>query len=71
MCYTAPMSHPDDLLTASDAARLLEMSRDNVLRLIRRGVLPVAAKTAGARAINLLRRGEVLALAERRREARP
>jgi DNA-binding transcriptional MerR regulator len=59
-----------EYLTASDAARLLVMSVDNVRRLTRTGVLKPAARTASpSRPISLYRRADVEALAKVR--ARP
>jgi predicted DNA-binding transcriptional regulator AlpA len=63
-------AHPDDILTASDAGHVLGCTRDNVLRLVKRGVLPVALRTASKRPINLFRRSDVEALRARRRAAR-
>ncbi len=61
---------PDELLTASDAARVLVMSADNVRRLTRAGVLQAAAVTVSpTRPISLYRRADVEALAATR--ARP
>jgi len=61
---------PDDLLTASDAARVLLCSADNVRRLKRAGVLEAAFMTASpTRPISLYRRADVEAL--RKKRARP
>lgn len=60
----------EEFLTATDAARVLVMSADNVRRLTRTGVLPVAAVTVSpSRPITLYRRADVEALAAKR--ARP
>ena len=64
------MPKPDDLLTSSDAARVLVCSADNVRRLTKAGVLVPAFTTANpARPIALYRRADVEALAAKR--ARP
>ena len=64
------MDKPDELLTATDAARVLIMSADNVRRLTRTGILKAAAVTASpSRPITLYRRADVEALAATR--ARP
>lgn len=61
---------PEELLTASDAARVLVMSAENVRRLTKAGVLKAAAITQSpTRPISLYRRTDVEALAAKR--ARP
>jgi hypothetical protein len=61
---------PEELLTASDAAPLLEVTAGSVRRLTHRGVLVAAAVTVGEkRQFSLYRRADVLALAAKR--ARP
>lgn len=66
-----PPSSPDDLLTASAAARVLVCSADNVRRLTRVGVLVPAFTTASSsRPIALYRRADVEAL-RAKRDSRP
>jgi D-aminopeptidase len=60
----------EELLTASDAARVLVMSAENVRRLTKAGVLTACAVTVSpSRPITLYRRADVEALAAKR--ARP
>ena len=54
-------------LSASDAARVLNLSAATVRQMIRRGTIPVAARTEGG--IQLLRRADVERLAMRRARA--
>lgn len=64
------MAKLEEFLTATDAARVLTMSTDNVRRLTKAGVLPQAAVTVNPhRPIALYRLADVEALREKR--ARP
>jgi excisionase family DNA binding protein len=58
---------PDDLMTAADAARILEISSDMVRLLARGGGLPFLATVRGVR---LFRRADVDALARARAKQR-
>jgi excisionase family DNA binding protein len=53
----AKHTRPDDLMTSSDAARILGLSSDMVRLLARRGALPIAARTIGG--VRLFRREDV------------
>jgi excisionase family DNA binding protein len=55
---------PDDLMTAADAARILELSSDMVRLMARNGSLPYLSTVSG---IRLFKRSDVDALAERRK----
>jgi predicted site-specific integrase-resolvase len=57
----------DQLLTASDAARILGLSRDMVRILSNKGVLP---SQRAANGYHLFRRGDVEELARKRAEER-
>ncbi len=57
-------AHPDDLLTASDVARILELSADMVRLLARQGKLVAAARTVSG--VRLFRRADVERFAARR-----
>lgn len=57
----------DQLLTASDAGRVLGLSRDMVRILSRRGILPAQRAANG---YHLFRRGDVEELARKRAEER-
>ena len=54
----------EPFLSPADAARLLDVTPAAVRQMIRRGALPVAARTRGG--IHLLDRAEVEVLAKRR-----
>ncbi len=58
---------PDDLMTAADAARILEISSDMVRLLARGGGLPFMSTVRGVR---LFRRADVDALARARAKQR-
>jgi excisionase family DNA binding protein len=58
-----PNTDVDQLLTASDAARILGLSKDTVRLLARRGRLP---STRTANGYHLFRRGDVERLASER-----
>lgn len=60
-----PEPAPDDLMTSTDAARVLALSADMVRVLARNGKLPVAGRTIGG--VRLFRRADVEQLAETRR----
>ena len=55
---------PDDLMTAADAARILELSSDMVRLIARSGALPYMSTVSGVR---LFKRADVDALAQRRK----
>ena len=57
----------DDLMTASDAGRILGVSVDMVRLLAKSGDLPCMRTTSGVR---LFRRSDVVALAKRRQRER-
>ncbi len=60
----------DQFLSTADAARVLRLTPATVRLMVRRGLLPVAAKTEGG--IHLFRRADVEALnAERAKRATP
>lgn len=59
-------ARPDDLMTSSDAARILALSSDMVRLLARKGALPIAARTI--RGVRLFRRADVERLARERAE---
>lgn len=59
-----PRETPDDLMTATDAGRILGISVDMVRVLARDGRLPFTSTVGGVR---LFRRGDVVALARQRR----
>lgn len=61
------MAHADDLMTASDAGRILGVSVDMVRLLARNGDLPFMSTISGVR---LFRRADVDALARRRERAK-
>lgn len=58
---------PDDLMTAADAARILDLSSDMVRLLARGGGIPFLATVRGVR---LFRRADVDALARERARQR-
>jgi excisionase family DNA binding protein len=60
---TVPVADPNDLLTPSDAARVLGLSPDSVRVLSDSGRLPAMRTVSGRR---LFRRGDVDRLAEER-----
>lgn len=57
----------DDLMTASDAGRILGVSVDMVRLLAKRGELPFRSTISGVR---LFRRADVVGLAEQRERSR-
>ena len=59
---------PDDLMTATDAGRILGVSVDMVRVLARRGGLPFTSTVGG---IRLFRRADVDALARQRAKRKP
>lgn len=61
------MTSGDDLMTASDAGRILGVSVDMVRLLARGGTLPFMSTISGVR---LFRRADVEALARRRERAK-
>jgi len=61
------LASADDLMTASDAARILGVSVDTVRLRARAGDLPFKSTISGVR---LFRRADVEALARRRKSAR-
>ncbi len=61
------LASADDLMTASDAGRILGVSVDMVRVLARNGDLPYQTTTGGVR---LFTRGDVDALARRRERAK-
>ena len=64
---TQKAAHPDDLMTASDAARILGVSADMVRLLARGGELAFMSTISGVR---LFRRADVDALVSRRERKR-
>lgn len=61
--------NPDELLTLTDAAEVLGLSRSRVHRFEAEGRLPAHARTAGG--VRLFRRGDVEALARERKKNPP
>ena len=59
---------PETFLSAADAARLLGLTASAVRLMLKRGQLPVAARTEGG--IQLVRRVDVERLAAQRAERR-
>jgi excisionase family DNA binding protein len=57
-----------ELLSAADAARILDVTPATVRQMLRRGTLPAAAKTEGG--IHLFRRKDVEKLARAREQQR-
>jgi excisionase family DNA binding protein len=52
-------TQPDDLVGAAEAARILDVTRTHLTRLVRAGTLPVAMKLAGRTGAYLFDRNAV------------
>lgn len=64
--WAMPKPSPDELLTASQAGRILDRSYRTVHRFMEQGELPCAMKVPGPNGAYLFRRGDVEKLAAKR-----
>jgi len=69
MTHAVRMPDADDLITSSEAARILGRSARTVARLAKAGELPHAGRLTAARGVYLFRRSDVEAFAAARAEA--